>query len=155
MKASSEKGVVGTDITVAIMVVMIFMSILGVLYFNITKVAKGIERGSEATYIATEIIEAIKSKVYTDVQVTNGNKEITKNGTQYQYLGTSSQVNIGTSLPISAGYTCYINIQNFVPSQYESNTSEDKDLVKIVNVQVQYKLANQVQTVELKTIILK
>ena len=52
MKIKSEKGFTGVDITVAIIVILLFMSLISIIFFNITKSAKTIDRKSEATFFA-------------------------------------------------------------------------------------------------------
>ena len=154
MKLKSEKGFIGTDIATAVLIITIFMSILGVLYFNIAKTSKAIERESQATYIATEVMEVIKSKQYNDVKLTNGDIAVTKDGSNYKYVGTENNNNVdvvlGSNIPLEAGYTCEVNIENYKPAN-----EENKDLIKIVQVKVSYKVANQPQEVKLETAILK
>ena len=72
----NEKGFSLIDITVAIIVILLFMSLISILFFNITKSSKGVERESKATYIATNIIEAYKKLDYDDNWLTVGTHTI-------------------------------------------------------------------------------
>lgn len=153
MKFKNEKGFVVTDITVAIIILLLFMSLISVLFFNITKNSKDIERESQATYIATEIIEAIKSKQYDDVELTNGEQEIVKSGANYIYQGTENSVLLERDIKLETGYSSTIKIENYVPEKYKDDDTANTDLIKIVIVNVNYKLGGEIKTVTLKTTI--
>lgn len=160
MKFKSEKGFTGVDITVALIVILLLMSLISILFFNITKSSKSIDRRSEATHIATSVIEAVKSLNYDDVKVTNNETQITQQGKEIQYTSASSvTVSLGQIDKIEDGYTCIIKIENYTPSSANTEiTNKEKelnDLVKVVTVRVEYKLANEVKNVELTTTIVK
>ena len=46
MNIKNEKGYLGTDITVAIIIILLFISVTSSIFFNLTKSSKGIERES-------------------------------------------------------------------------------------------------------------
>lgn len=153
MKVKSEKGFTLIDITVAIIIILALMSLISVIFFNITKSSKGIERESDATYLATTIIEDIKAQDYDNIKLTSQNilndDNISTTGAptveNYTY-NNNKKVNIS----VPDGYTCKIQIQNYVPS---NRTTANTDLVKLVLVEVRYKLGGEIKTVELKTSI--
>lgn len=154
MKFKSEKGFTLIDITVAIIILLLFMSLISVIFFNITKETKGIERDSEATYIATNIIEAFKAKEYNDVFLTNGNANVTNvvgedNVVQYTGIDGNVKLNIGTI--IQDGYTCQVNVSKYTPQGEDPNN----DLVKKIRVIVQYKVASEVKDVTLEISIVR
>lgn len=159
MKLKSEKGFTLIDITVALIVLLSFMSLIAVLFFNITKTSRNIERDDEATYLATSIIEDVKAQEYDNIAVTNNNvissdnisaengKMVSgSNASELYKYKDETTINVG----IPNGYTCKVAIQNYVP---ENKTNGNTDLVKLVLVQVQYKLGGQIKTVQLKTSI--
>ena len=134
-----EKGFTLIDITVAIIVILLFMSLISVLFFNLTKSSKGIERESQATYIATNIIEAYKALDYDDVAITSDDGVTISDGAQ-----------IGDQLiTINDGYSAKVKVVNYTPN------GESEDLVKKIKVIVSYKLANDIKTVELETSIVR
>lgn len=153
MKLKNENGYVVTDITVAIIILLLFMSLISVLFFNITKNSKEIERESQATYIAMETIEAIKSKQYDDVELTNGEQEITKSGANYIYQGIENVVLLERDIKLETGYSSTIRIENYIPEKYKDEDSSNTDLIKIITVNVNYKLGGETKTVTLKTTI--
>lgn len=152
MKFKSEKGFTQIDITVALILVLLFMSIIAVLFFNITKSSKSIERESEATYIATAIIEAVKAKKYDDIKLTsevNITNYLDNNNNQIIPVKTSGTVDFNDDkILIEQGYTASLSVINYPPD------SED-DYVKLVTVYVRYKVAGETKTVELNASIVR
>ena len=153
MKLKNEKGFVVTDITVAIIILLLFMSLISVLFFNITKNSKDIERQSQATYIAMEAIEAVKTKQYDDVELTNGDQQIVKTGSNYTYQGNTSVVSLERDIKAEEGYSPTIKVENYIPEKYQGQNLENTDLIKIITVNVNYKLGGEIKTVTLKTTI--
>lgn len=159
MKLKSEKGFTGVDITVAIIVILLFMSLISILFFNITKSSKSIDRKSEATYIATTLIESFKAKDYDDVIVTNGYTKIENTKDEIgnsivSYKINNENIEITNSIQIKNGYTCTTNIYTYVPES-QSSQEEHNDLVKVITVKVEYKIGNEKKEVELTTSIVR
>ena len=162
MKVKSEKGFTLIDITVAIIVLMIliiyivilaFMSLIAVIFFNITKSSKSIERESDATYLATTVIEDIKAQEYDNIALTsttilNDNNISTENAPTVQNYSYINGKKVNISIP--DGYLCKIQIQNYVPS---NRTNANTDLLKLVLVEVSYKVGGERNAVQLKTSI--
>lgn len=134
---NNEKGFTLIDIIVALIIILLFMSLISVLFFNITKSSKSIERESHATFIATNIIEAYKSLNYDDVLPIAENHEITD----------GTEIVPGQPIVIQDGYSAFVTIQNYVPEGEDSNN----DLVKKIIVTVKYKVANKEKSVQLES----
>lgn len=149
MKFRSEKGFTGIDITVAIIVILLLMSIISILFFNITKSSKSIDRKSEATFLATTIIEDIKAQEYDNLAITNGFVNVK----DYSY-SNNNKVSVVANNEIKDGYTTTLNVYTYVPDSVTDRT-EVNDLVKVITVKVEYKLGNEVKDVELTTSIVR
>ena len=149
IKFRSEKGFTGIDITVAIIVILLLMSIISILFFNITKSSKSIDRKSEATFLATTIIEDIKAQEYDNLAITNGFVNVK----DYSY-SNNNKVSAVTNNEIKDGYTTTLNVYTYVPDSVTDRT-EVNDLVKVITVKVEYKLGNEVKNVELTTSIVR
>ena len=84
MKIKSEKGITGIDITVSILVITIFISLIGVLIFNINAQSASIERRTEAAYQAVNLIEEMKGKTIEELEaLTDEEKNGYIDGTPY------------------------------------------------------------------------
>lgn len=137
-----ENGFAIMDIIVALIVILLLMSLVSIIFFNLTKSSKDIERESEATYIATNIIEELKKKNYDEVLIRNNPTNI------IDYLDSNNQL-ILSSVNIPDGYTAFVKVINHTPS------GETADLVKRITVTVKYKLAADTKEVELETYIVR
>jgi type II secretory pathway pseudopilin PulG len=134
MKIKDEKGFTGIDITVAVIIIMLFMTLIGTIFYNITASHRQLERKTEATYIAIDVMEKLKAQNYDDLIVGEYN-----NNTIAKILKDEI---------IEEGYSLKVTIKNY-------NTPEENsyDLVKIITVKVEYKVGKNTENVELKTTV--
>ena len=143
MKIKDEKGFTGSDITVAVIIIMLFMTLIGTIFYNITASHRQLERKTEATYIAIDVMEKLKAQNYNDLIVGeyNSNK-ITDE--EYEKNKTAKILKDA----IEEGYSLKVTIKNY-------NTPEENgyDLVKIITVKVEYKVGKNTENVELKTTV--
>ena len=137
MKIKSEKGITGIDITVSILVITIFISLIGVLIFNIDSQSKSIERRTEAAYQAVNLIEELKGMTIEELEALS---EDEKNG----YIE-------GTS------YTKQIEIVDY-KDLTEENQNDDtiqSGILKKVTVTVLYKDGADTEEISLSAIVTK
>ena len=137
MKIKSEKGITGIDITVSILVITIFISLIGVLIFNIDSQSKSIERRTEAAYQAVNLIEELKGMTIEELEALS---EDEKNG----YID-------GTS------YTKKIEIVDY-KDLTEENQNDDtiqSGILKKVTVTVLYKDGADTEEISLSAIVTK
>jgi len=142
----NEKGFTLIDIIVALIIILLFMSLISIIFFNITKTSKEIERESQATYIATNIMEAYKSLKYENVLVTN-----TETNPDGITILDGTQIGEGDNkqtISILDGYSAKVKVVNYAPAGEEHN-----DLVKKITVTVKYKVANKEKSVQLEASI--
>ena len=134
MLIKEEKGFTGIDITVAVIIIMLFMTLIGTIFYNITASHRQLERKTEATYIAIDVMEKLKAQNYDDLIVGEYN-----NNTIAKILKDEI---------IEEGYSLKVTIKNY-------NTPEENsyDLVKIITVKVEYKVGKNTENVELKTTV--
>lgn len=63
----SEKGFTAIDVSIAIILIFIFVSILAVLFFQYNNSSQELERKSQATYYAISEIEKIKIQILKNI----------------------------------------------------------------------------------------
>lgn len=131
MKFSNNKGVTGIDITVALGIIVIFVSIIASLSYNFVMSSRNVERKSRATYIAIETIEDLKLIDYNSI------------GTQMEV--TEVEQLSGKQITTYDGYTITIT----------SSLYGEQDILKIVNVKVEYAVGKSTENVEITTAISK
>ena len=137
MKIKSEKGITGIDITVSILVITIFISLIGVLIFNIDSQSKSIEWRTEAAYQAVNLIEELKGMTIEELEALS---EDEKNG----YID-------GTS------YTKKIEIVDY-KDLTEENQNDDTiqyGILKKVTATVLYKDGADTEEISLSAIVTK
>ena len=130
MKIKNNKGVVGVDIAVAIVILITFVGIIVGMFSNLAVTSRRVERKTVATKLAVEVIEGIKTIEFAQIP--------------YPSM-TVDQVNSlsGKSIAVQNGYSVNISIDN---TTYEN-------LIKIVKVEVIFKDGNNSEKVVLETLI--
>ncbi len=138
MKLRSEKGFTGIEIAVSVVIIFIFVSIIAILNYRISSTAKEIELKSDATYLAINEIESVKSdsfSKYDNRSEKNGNSIIVNNE------------------EIKEGYYKTISVIDY--TDLPGNENKTENIVKKVTVKVSYMFKAKEQTVELSTVVTK
>lgn len=128
MKIKQEKGAVGTDIAISIVVLFIFVSLISVLIYNFNVSSKDSTRKTRATEIAISEIEDMKTKDFNTLED-----------------------NETTDETVEAGYTKTIDVEDYA----EVDTNKNTNIIKKVTVTVKYKSRGKTETIELSTICKK
>ena len=131
MNIKSEKGFTGIDISIAIIVIFIFSTLIALLCYNINSRSEEIELKSKALELAIEEIEKMKNKTISQLNTLN---------TSYT-----------TEQEIQEGFSREISIIDY----HDIKPSADSNIVKKVTVKIKYKFRKQIETIELSTIISK
>ena len=131
MNLKSEKGITQIDITVAIILIALFIAIIASLMTNINSNSNSIQRKAEATNYAINEIENLKAADFDTIDSLAGEE------------------NIGNT-----GYYKKVTITDY--ADLEENQGNDtiiSGLVKKVTVEISYKDGNTTQTIDLSTVI--
>ena len=137
MRIKSEKGITGIDITVSIILITLFVSLIATLMYTTNKNASTMERRTEATNYAITEIEKLKAQTFSDLQDTNETNDF-------------KNIMEGTN---PTGYAKKITITDY--ANLPGKTDAVSGLVKQVTVEIAYKDGDTTQTVELSTVITK
>jgi len=143
MKSRKEEGFTGVDISIAIIILFIFVSIIATLSYQMNSAYKEIARRGQAIEIAVEEIEKIKNERFEKYQGL------------YTTSTTDSEGNNLANQPIEGrqGFTKNISIKDY--TEIAGNEDKIKDVVKKATVKIAYKSKGEEQTVELSTILSK
>ena len=150
MNLRSDKGFTGVDITIAMIVILIFIpTIFGSIY-NIQKYNNGIKRETTALNMASDILEIAKATRYNELNLENESLFVNKMNEKYTNSG------IGNSKYSYTGsdgiyYQIDIDLSNYYPVDIE--VANRKDLIKKVNVVVTYMVGKQQKNVKIATAI--
>lgn len=117
MKLKDNKGVTGIDIAVAVVILILFVSLITGLFYNLSTSTKRIDRKVVATNIAVDTIEKMKLVEFNKLTETE-RKNI-----------ENSDIDILSSVSVPKGYTVEYAIDNY----------NDQNVVKIISAFVKYK----------------
>lgn len=137
----SERGFTAIDVSIAIILIFIFVSILAVLFFQYNNSSQELERKSQATYYAISEIEQIKNS--------NFDEYIGMGITQIDTIeeGNIQAENESGNIEDTEYYKT-ITVEDYSLTRPEKKI----DYVKTIKVQISYKFNNKTQTVELSTV---
>ena len=138
MKIRSEKGFTGIDISISVVIIFIFVSIIAMLIYQVNSTSKQISLRSDATYIAINEIEQVKN-----------------NGIE-SYVGLHDNSVVGTeNEEVSGTEGFYRTITVLDYTDLEGNEDKVSDVVKKVTVKISYMFQGEEQSVEISTILTK
>lgn len=142
MNLRNNRGFTGIDVSVALVIIVLFAGLVASLVYKFGIASKEIDRKSEATYLAIQVIEGIKQMDYQDII------EDTAGGMTVQNIESST----GQTIENEDGYTITINVQNY-KDKMQNDTLED--VMKIVKVTVEYTVETETQNVDVSTVVTK
>ena len=138
MKIKNEKGIVGADIAISVVVIFIFVSLISMLIYNINLLTVGQERMSEAIYIAINEIEGLKIDGYDMYKDSN--------------LSVNNGVVVDNEM-VKEGYYKTITVIDY--TDLEGNEDKTAGIVKKTTVTISYMHNGEPQSVELSTVLSK
>ena len=134
-----EQGITGIDITIAIILITIFVAIIATLYFNIQKTSDDIERKTQATAYSVQIIEEIKANGFDSLPTVSENTNLI-DGYEDKYIKEN-----GKDTP----YYQTVRVEDY--SQLEGSGAIQPDIVKKITVIIKYRSGNEDQEIALST----
>ena len=133
-KFHSNKGITGADIALSISIIVLTMGVVTAIYINVINKSRENIRYSNATRIATGIVEKIQTLPYDYIIATCAPDNTT----------TCSSGNKVFGVTVQNGYTAKITASPL--------ESAEVDLVRDIKVEVSYKAYNRIKTITLYTI---
>ena len=142
MRIKNEQGITNIDLTITIILITLFITIIATLIFTINRNSTSVERGTEATNYAINEIENLKAQDFESLTHTDAttNDFIDITDAEGQLTGYSKKITI----------TDYANL----PENQDDDTILS-GLVKKVTVEISYKDGDTIETVDLSTVISK
>ena len=142
MRIKNEQGITNIDLTITIILITLFITIIATLIFTINRNSTSVERVTEATNYAINEIENLKAQDFESLTDTDDttNDFIDITDAEGQLTGYSKKITI----------TDYANL----PENQDDDTILS-GLVKKVTVEISYKDGDTIETVDLSTVISK
>ncbi len=132
MNFKSEKGATGVDITVAIIILGLFIGLIVSLIFGINEGSKDIAKKTEATNYAISEIEKLKAEDFATLE----SKQ------------TSGYIE-------NTPYYKTIKVVDYADLEENKGENKERGLVKKVTVEISYKSGKEETKVELSTALAK
>lgn len=133
MNLKSNKGFTGVDVAIASLALIIFMSLITGLFYNISSTNKKIERKSMATQLAIKTIETMKKTNFEELLPNMTLDELN----EVQDFEENKIINIPN------GYNISISVQKY----------NDEEVIKIISVTVSYRNGKNTENVKLETLV--
>ena len=153
----NEKGATGADIVVALSIIVLTVSVISMVYINLTNGSKNVNRTAGATRIATNILENIDKMSYTQYNetlnafATNDSKGWTVTGDANAKTiileGKKTGIEKIFDTKIPKGYKVELTSQSINPG----DSLPKYDLIKKINVKVTFTVSKTEQNVSLYT----
>lgn len=161
MKLKSNKGIGLTDTIIAIVIFIVFSTIIISISYNIYLQSNFIKRNDTATNFIIEAFEQAKSLNFNSFNDNNNERgiddEIETNisnifvdRNEITTFGLLTDEELNTNLNQYKGYIMQIvvnDIHNEKPTQYDEN------IVKQISITVYYRLAGKIKSVSMSTLI--
>jgi len=133
----SNKGFTTADVVIAVIIIILFVSIITSSFYNYYISIQGKNRIAYATNAAIDIIENVELMNYKEINNHAINSLV------------QNLINDGT---IPKGITVQTSLQNY----NETTGNEDKeDVIKILNVKIEYPLGDKTENYEITRLITK
>lgn len=150
MKIKNNKGFVGVDATIAIIILLIFIPTISAMIYNINKENKSIERKSQALNFAVNVMETTKKIELQDLSLEKIETEIINYYNEGVIISntelTDGIINIAKD---NINYNLTITIQDYS----EIDNTVDENRAKWVKVVVTYLVGGNEQNIELATVV--
>lgn len=145
MNIKNNKGITGIDITISIVILALFISLITSMFYNVTVIGKSVNRKADAVYLAVQVIEAAKQIGYSELPT--GETDETSIYTLEEINGKFEEEK---KITLKNGYSVSILVENY--RKIKSDTTLE-DILKRITVTVNYKEQDKEKSVELSTVI--
>jgi len=135
MKLKDNRGFTAVDVSVSIVIIIIFVSLIASAYYNYYISNASIARNSAALSYAIDVIEAVELMDYSEV--TDASVK-----TKLQDMYNNSE--------IAKPYEITTQVVKY--NQTTGNTAK-QDLIKILTVKVEYTVGNRTQAFDISRLI--
>lgn len=146
MKLRNNKGYVMTDISIAVIILLILVPTIMGLVYNIGATKRATEAKAEAINIATNTIEAAKGLELEAINTQSVLENIQTN--IYKEKMTISENN-GVITTNKSSYKVSVDVADYA----DSHNEVQPNVVKTITAKVEFRLGGKTQEITLRTVI--
>lgn len=147
MEIRNDKGITGVDITIAVIILTIFITLITNMFYNVNMIGTSINRKSEATYIAIQVIEATKQINYDKLPSGETEEE-----TELAIEELNTLLEDANKINLKNGYSVEIKVENYRKIKQDTTL---EDIIKRITVTVKYNEKAKEKNVEISTVVVK
>ena len=155
MNLRNNKGYTGIDISVAMIIILIFIPTTFGIVYNMQKTRVRSERVANCINVATDVLELAKNMDYSEVIISENSEFIRNLNNNYLDLqileNTDNIVNCSYIDNSNVHYKIEVSITNQYPSEIQE--SEKRDYVKKITVTVTYPVGNTTKSINISTVL--
>lgn len=149
-----EKGFTGVDLTIAVIILMLFVALITTLFYNVYLSSSSTKRSATANSYIIDVFENIDRMTYEEVQqdnIVNSSTDTFVQVLQAKLIENSKIDNVLIKRGITEDknlakpFQLEISVSNY--NQTEGNTDKE-DLIKIIKVRMKYKVGKKVETID-------
>ena len=137
MNLKKENGVTGVDIAISIAIIMIFVSVIASLFYNVSSESTNLKRRAQATEYEIKEIENLKAKTMDDI----ANNELS-----YEIPETNPE-------EIAPGYNKSVKIEDY--KELKGDDGIEENIIKKITVTVSYKVNGKSESITLEAMVTK
>lgn len=137
IKLKTNKGFTAIDLTVSIMIIIISVSVITNMFYNLYLSGSGIKRNVIATDYAINILELIEATDY-ELVTFNEDKELNLKNKLDEFLKTESKIENNIYTSNANNFDIAISIEKY--SEQNEVDEEKEDYIKIITVKITYSL---------------
>lgn len=158
MNLRKNNGFTGVDISIAVIIILIFIPTIFGIAYNINRTDAAAQTQSQALRIASDVLEIAKSEEYQDVTLQTGSQFLTDLNASYTssaYTDTEEAdyeyIYYQTTGEKNQLYQIQIGLKNYYPT--DVTEAEKVDVIKLVKVTVFYSVGSEKKTVNISTVL--
>lgn len=140
-----NKGFTTADLAVAVVILMIFVSLIATAFYHYYMSVTQKNRSAMATNCAIDVIEQTKKMNYEEVTQESINQLI-------ENLKKGIEIESGNTIFIPEPYEVTAQLEKY--NETQGNTAK-QDLIKRLTVTVQYVAGNKTETIQMSKLITK
>ena len=151
---NNEKGITGMDIGIAIIVIVLFVSIITTLFYQIYSITTQTKRNAEATSYITNTIENILNIDYDSVVIdSNADNKIKAVLEKVGAKQEDIKINEKNMQGKIGGYNITVSIESYKDDIKQDTSLED--VIKKIIVKAEYSVNKENKSLEISTVKLK
>ena len=148
-RLKQNKGLTGVDLTIAVIIIIMFISLITTIFYNLYISSNGTKRNTQATAYITQLFEEISLMDYDNVTEDNlltkiSNLDLNSSGVKQNIISGKKVSDANTLI---TPYKMEIQVQNY--NEIPGNESK-QDVIKIIQATVKYNIGSKEETITIK-----